>query len=293
MNFRIGCAIWAYKGWVGELFPAKSRSRDFLHLYSRRFTCVEGNTTFYSVPDRATVARWAEETPPGFEFCLKLPKTLTHNGLLKPSLPGALQFLDQMQGLRGSAGSASIENHLGPLFMQLPPSYSPANLNDLSDFLRGWSETKAPLAVEVRHADWFKEPYQRQLNQLLERFEIGRVLLDTRPIYECDDDPQIGSERRKPNVPLQPDITANFTLVRYISHPNLDLNQRYLQQWVEHVDRYLKQNIRVYFFVHCPVEERSPQTARYFQTLLEQQGVPVPPLPWNALEQPVSQLSLF
>jgi uncharacterized protein YecE (DUF72 family) len=284
MDFRIGCAIWAYKGWVGELFPQKTRSTDFLNLYSRRFTCVEGNTTFYSIPDRDTVNRWKEETPPGFEFCPKLPKTLTHNGLLAPSLPGALDFLELMQGLG---------DRLGVLFAQLPPSYSPAKFNDLIEFLHGWSETGAPLALEVRHAGWFKEPHRSRLNALLEDLEIGRVVLDTRPIYECEDDPQLHSERKKPRVPMQPDLTAPFSLVRFISHPDLEQNQHYLQEWVEIVDRWLNQNKQIYFFVHCPVEERSPGNARHFQQMLETKGVSVPALPWNNLEQSPSQLRLF
>jgi uncharacterized protein YecE (DUF72 family) len=46
-HFYIGCAIWGYKDWVGDLFPPGSKSADFLALYSRRLTTVEGNTTFY------------------------------------------------------------------------------------------------------------------------------------------------------------------------------------------------------------------------------------------------------
>ena len=278
MNFRLGCAIWAYKQWVGDLFPPKSKSTDFLNLYSRRFTCVEGNTTFYSIPDRATVDRWKSETPTGFKFCPKLPKSLTHGGLLTPSLAASLQFLELMQRL---------DDRLGVLFAQLPPRYSPANFNDLETFLRGW--TGAKLALEVRHSQWFEEPHRTQLNDLLKELSIGRVLLDSRPVYDCQDDPQ--SDRKKPNVPLQPDVTASFSLVRYISHP--DSNQTYLQEWVNLVDRWLQQGIDLYFFVHCPIEARSPQNARLFQQRLEQQGVLVPPLPWDLLDRPPSQMSLF
>lgn len=280
MDFRLGCAIWAYKQWVGELFPAKSKPAEFLRLYSRRFTCVEGNTTFYSIPDRATVDRWKSETPSGFKFCPKLPKSLTHTGLLAPALPEALQFLELMQRL---------DDRLGVLFAQLPPSYSPTQFNDLETFLRGW--TGANLALEVRHIQWFKEPHRTRLNELLTELKIGRVLLDSRPIYDCEDDPQLQSERKKPKVPLQPDITAPFSLVRYISHPTI--NQVYLEEWVKFVDRALQQGTEVYFFVHCPIEERSPQNARDFQQLLEQHSVSVPALPWNQIEPPASQMSLF
>lgn len=283
MNFRLGCAIWAYKEWVGDLFPPGSRASEFLQLYGRRFTAVEGNTTFYSVPNAEMVQRWATETPPGFEFCLKLPRDVTHQGLLVPQIPRAIAFIEQMQGLG---------DRLGPIFAQLPPSYSPANLDDLSKFLAVCA-AKTPLAVEVRHPDWFQPAHTQQLNAVLEKFGVGRVLLDTRPIYECPDDPQLHSERRKPNVPLQPVVTASFSLIRYISHPEREMNQRYLAEWVPYVDQWLRQGTQIYFFVHCPVEARSPANARHFQQLLEQHHAPIPALPWNAIAPPPSQLSLF
>ncbi|HEY9849078.1 MAG TPA: DUF72 domain-containing protein [Leptolyngbyaceae cyanobacterium] len=284
MNFSIGCAVWAYKGWVGDFYPPQSRQSEFLQLYSERFTTVEGNTTFYAIPDEKTVARWVAQTPADFKFCLKLPRELTHNGLLQPSIPGALKFLEQMSGLG---------ERLGPIFAQLPPSYEPAFLDDLTSFLEAWPRNEAQLALEVRHRDWFVEPYGSVLTALLEKLGVGRVLLDTRSIYSGPDDPQVQSERRKPQLPLQPSVTAPFSLIRFISHPDSQFNQPFLEEWVVRVDEWLRQGTRIYFFIHCPMEMRSPHTARYFQNLLEQHGAPVPPLPWNCLEQPPTQLSLF
>ncbi|MBW4582719.1 MAG: DUF72 domain-containing protein [Tildeniella nuda ZEHNDER 1965/U140] len=285
MTFHLGCAIWAYKGWLGELFPSDSRAADFLRLYSRRFTAVEGNTTFYSIPDAATVERWATETPDGFKFCLKLPKSSTHNGLLQPALPGTLDFLEKMRGL---------SDRLGPFFAQLPPSYSPLSFADLEAFLTALPRDEAEFALEVRHPDWFKAPHADNLTALLERLGVGRVLLDTRPIYDAPDDSQLHSDRKKPKLPLQPSVTAPFSLIRFISHPDLDLNQPFLAEWVALVGQWLQQGTRIYFFVHCPLEERSPANANYLQRLLEQQHVPVPPLPWNAIAQETpTQLTLF
>ncbi len=283
-NFFLGCAVWSFKGWVGELFPSGSRPAEFLRLYSQRLTTVEGNTTFYAAPDRKTVARWKEETPPGFQFCPKLPREVTHQHLLRPSIRAALQFLELMQGLG---------DRLGPIFAQLPPHYGPMLLDDLLAFLSAWPRQEAPLALEVRHPDWFKEPYASLFNSRLEQLSVGRVLLDTRPIYDGPDNPQIGSERKKPNLPLQPIVTAPFSLVRFISHPGRDFNRTYLADWVERVARWLAQETRVYFFVHCPVEAQSPGTARLFHHLLEEHGVPVPPLPWDQLKTGATQLSLF
>jgi uncharacterized protein YecE (DUF72 family) len=284
VNFLIGCAVWAYKGWVGELYPQSTRATDFLHLYSRRFTTVEGNTTFYAIPNQETVSRWARETPPGFEFCLKLPRDITHQGLLQPYIPAALKFLEGMRPLG---------KRLGPIFAQLPPSYAPTLLKDLTTFLEAWPSLDVPLALEVRHQDWFREPHRSNLTTLLETLGVGRVLLDSRPIYSGDDDPQLHSERRKPKLPVEFSVTAPFSLIRLISHPDLSVNQPFMDEWVTQIQQWLQAGVRIYFFVHCPTEERSPTTARHFQQLLEQSGVIIPPLPWNDLEHPPNQLSLW
>lgn len=293
-SFYIGCAVWAYKDWVGELYPPGSKPKDFLRLYCDRFTAVEGNTTFYSMPDAKTVERWAETMPPLFRFCPKLPKVFSHEGRLMPNLAGSLKFLESLKPL----GS-----RLGPLFVQLPPSYGPAQISDLREFLSAWPRQESAIAVEVRHLDWFQEPNATRLNQMLQALGVGRVLLDTRPIYDGvvspEDDPQLSSERRKPKLPLHPEVTASFTLVRYISHPESELNQPYLEEWVPRLKQWLTQGTDVYFFAHCPQEERSPAMARQVYHLLQQAGASLPPLLWDEIEteedvpEAPAQLSLF
>jgi uncharacterized protein YecE (DUF72 family) len=149
------------------------------------------------------------------------------------------------------------------------------------------------VAIEVRHPHWFTEPQQQRLQTLLTDLGVGRVLLDTRPIYECPDDPQVQSERKKPRVPLCTDTPTDFCLVRYISHPDLDFNAPYWEGWVQRIDTWLRAGKQVYFFLHCPQEARSVTFARHVQALLEAAAVPVPPLPWNQLTDPPAQLSLF
>lgn len=285
MNFRLGCAVWAYPGWLGTLFPPGSRSRDFLSLYSRRFSTVEGNTTFYAIPDRPTLDRWYAQTPDDFQFCLKLPRSLTHNGLLAPKISETRDFLEHVAHLR---------QKLGVVFVQLPPHYSPAHFQDLAAFISA-EYPPVRLALEVRHRHWFREPHATRLNEFLQERGWGRVVLDTRPVYSTADDPQAKSQRRKPNSPFQPTVTADFAFVRLITHPRDEVNPPFLVDWANVLKPWLQQNTQVYFFVHCPVEERSPHTARSLQALLEQRQMPVPPLPWNELDEPdpPMQLSLF
>ncbi|MEM9149777.1 MAG: DUF72 domain-containing protein [Cyanobacteria bacterium P01_F01_bin.3] len=292
LNFRMGCAVWAFKDWVGTFYPAKSQPTNFLRLYGERMLTVEGNTTFYSVPSAEMVQRWAGHTPSEFRFCPKLPRAVTHEGPLMAHLPAALSFLKLMQGLG---------ERLGPIMVQLPPSYSPAAFDDLAAFLKAWPHEVAPIAVEVRHLDWFRPAQANRLNALLTRFSVGRALLDSRIMYDWENqnkgqgnrDPQLESNRRKPKVPLQPEVTAEFAIVRYISHPQLMRNADYLAGWVTQVNEWLKAGKQVYFFVHCPKEVESPMVAKYFQGQLEAARVDVPPLPWLELAQPPDQLSLF
>lgn len=284
MNFRLGCAVWSYKGWVGDFYPPQSHASDFLRLYSQRLTTVEGNTTFYATPNRDTLVKWVAQTPPAFEFCLKLPRDLTHQGLLKPAISGTLSFIEQMQ---------ELGERLGAIFAQLPPHYAPSLLDDLITFLRALPCQQVPIALEVRHPGWFREPYASQLTAVLTELGVGRVLLDSRPIYNAPEDTETRFERRKPKLPLQLSVTAPFSLIRFISHPQQQLNQPFFQEWVSVVNQWLAQGKRLYFFVHCPIEARSPHNARYFQQMLKQQGVAVPPLPWDNIEESPTQLSLF
>jgi uncharacterized protein YecE (DUF72 family) len=283
MNFLIGCAVWSYKGWVGDLYPTKTQSRDFLRLYSQRFLTVEGNTTFYAVPKAKTIQKWRGETPDNFRFCLKFPREITHQGLLFPQIDRAIVFIDRV---------VKLGNKLGCIFVQLPPNYSPVYW-DLVIFLQVLPRDKARFAVEVRHLDWFAEKDDRRLNKLLTDLGIARVILDTRPVYNCPEDPQLNSLRKKPLVPLVTETTTNFTLIRFISHPQAKYNRDYLLEWVKQIDRWLKKQVNIYFFIHCPIEDYSPQTGRNFQQLLEQNNVPVLPLPWDSLDFVPQQLNLF
>ena len=72
----------------------------------------------------------------------------------------------------------------------------------------------------------------------------------------------------------------------YNQFPSKDDLVTYLQDW-------LANGTQIYFFMHCPIEERSPHNAKYFQEMLEKANVPVPALPWNDLTPPPQQLTLF
>lgn len=284
--FRMGLAVWGFRGWDGTFLPAGVRPPDMLRQYARRMVCVEGNDVFYGVPSAAVLQRRVAQTPPGFLFCPKIPGSISHDGLLGPKIDPALRFLDHMRSNLGA--------RLGPIFLQLPPQYGPMNGEDLARLLNAWRrEGNHPLLVEVRHPDWYRPTPNQRLDTLLSRLGQGRVVLDTRPIYSGSDDPQAENPRKKPQLPLHDVAIGDIAMVRFISHPTASRNEAYLNGWVPRIAEWLRSGKTVYFFVHCPQEEHSPHTARTLQHMLEAQGVSVPPLPWDQLPPQPQQSSLF
>ncbi|MFB6373198.1 MAG: DUF72 domain-containing protein, partial [Bradymonadaceae bacterium] len=248
--------------------------REFLALYTERMTAVEGNTTFHHIPSRERVAGWAETMPPAFRICPKLHRSITHEGPLCERKADAADFLQPMK---------AFGDNLGPFHLQLPPRYGPENFADLRHFLSAWPREPAPVAVEVRHRQWYQSPAESRLDDLLDELGVGRVILDSRPIHERDLNPRLQSERDKPAVPLVTPRTAPFAVIRYISHPDIPQNDAYLEPWADRIAAWLEEGTQVYFFVHCPLERKSPRIAQRFQGMLEARDASVPPLPWNEL----------
>ncbi len=271
--FYIGCPAWGYKEWVGQdnFFPLKTPANEFLRLYSRRLTTVEGNTTFYAIPSADTVARWQHETPETFRFCPKIPRSISHEPHIDARKNDTLAFVERISGL----GS-----RLGPVFLQLPPAFSPSQLSELEAFLAFWPK-EVRLAVEVRHPDFYKEQGAEMLNDLLRLHDTARVLMDTRPIRTgtAQEQHMLQARERKPNLPLQIVATTDFAFVRYIGHPKMEVNEPFLDEWVKQCKQWLTQGLTLYIFCHCPFEEHSPSICLELYKRLTK-VVALPTLPW-------------
>jgi uncharacterized protein YecE (DUF72 family) len=284
MNLYLGCPIWAYKGWVGSFYPKGTKQSDYLYEYARRLNTVEGNTTFYAVPAAGTLQRWAAETPESFQFCPKLPRTVSHAGSLLDHLGEAQEFLEVM---------SQLGPRLGPLFLQLPPSYPPGQLRDLRGFLENWP-SRVRLAVEVRHTGWFDEAAQESLARLLTARGVARVIIDTRPIQDLRGDRilegsvykrLLEARLRKPHLPIRREPTADFAFLRYIGHPDPARNETFLGEWSEHIASWLETGKDVYVFCHCPDERLDPWLCRAIHERVSTL-VHLPPLPWDEAESP-------
>jgi uncharacterized protein YecE (DUF72 family) len=279
-SLYIGCAIWAYDGWAGNFYPTGTPKDARLNAYAKRLTAVELNATFYAIPAVPVVKRWAEETPESFRFCPKFPKAITHTAQLVNVAAQTATFIGTMRVLSA---------RLGPLMLQLPPSFGPARL----PLLQRYVEELPPdleIAVEVRHPDWFTPENGARLEQALAgaKVKASRVVFDVRPAHNSTAPEAISAQEKKPDVPLIPVATQPFVVVRYIGSPILAENAPYLDEWTPRLGTWLGDARRVYFFAHCPLEELSPTIAREVHQRVRagQGGAALPALPWDTIDAP-------
>lgn len=146
MKVWIGTSGYSYPDWVGVFYPRGTSSPKMLPYYCRVFPLVELNFTFYRPPTRAMLARLADAAPDGFQFLVKLPRSLSHE-----------QRRDDLAAFRDAVAELHRRQHLMGLLCQMPQSthYDKKALNWLRMLSGELSEFR--LAVEVRHRSWRRD----------------------------------------------------------------------------------------------------------------------------------------
>ena len=143
---RVGTSGFSYPEWRGRFYPPRVPSARMLPYYAERFSTVELNSTFRRMPTTEAVAGWAQQTPAGFVFALKVPQRITHFARLRDVAELFAEFLDTIAGLGDKRG---------PLLLQLPPNFR-KDAGGLRDCL---ARVPPPvrMAVEFRHSSWLDD----------------------------------------------------------------------------------------------------------------------------------------
>lgn len=128
----VGTSSWSYTSWRPDFYPAGTKPADFLRHYAERFRTVELNTTGYRLPAEEQFAKWAEQTPPGFQFAPKL------NGHARAPV-GA--FVERVTLLR---------DRLGPIRVLVGARRD----EGLLELLQGAFDPSVRVVFEFRHASW-------------------------------------------------------------------------------------------------------------------------------------------
>ncbi|ASL27511.1 DUF72 domain-containing protein [Azotobacter chroococcum] len=259
LPYCLGCPSWSEAAWRGGLYPDGAPAADYLALYARVFNAVEGNTTFYARPSAATVQRWAQRMPAHFRFCAKLPREISHSADLRLQVTASRAFVELLAPLGG---------RVAPFWLQLPASFGPARLGELTDFL---ARFERPLAVEVRHPAFFQRgAEERALNRLLRDAGVERLCLDARALFSCrDDTPAVRhAQAKKPRLPVRPAALTAFPQVRFIGHPCLEANDPFMAPWLDKVAAWIEEGRQPCVFLHTPDNRLAPELARRFHAQL-------------------------
>ena len=138
---HVGSMGWSYDFWKGNFYPKNLASNEFLSYYSRQFDTVEVDSTFYRIPSKKTVLDWKGQTPNDFIFSLKFPQIITHVKMLRNCEEETQVFFKHAEFL---------EEKLGPLLLQFPPTFRDDSMPLLREFLERLPKRQR-YVVEVRN----------------------------------------------------------------------------------------------------------------------------------------------
>ncbi|MGB1310982.1 MAG: DUF72 domain-containing protein [Leucothrix sp.] len=251
--YYIGLPQWHHPQW----YAPDHKDAHSLSVYARHFSSVEGNHSFYGLPSAHSVKQWQAQTPEGFEFCLKFPRTISHSGNLLACDHLVEEFIQRI---------APLEQRIGIIWLQLSQQFAPQHLEALNVFLDALPKHYC-YAVEVRNLRLFdKATNEKKLNQILIQHQVNRVIFDTRSLFAnpFDDPETLDAIRKKPRVPTHVIATADKPLVRFISPLNLSLSKDYLRPWVKKTLQWIDEEKTPYLFFHTPGNENAPQLAQWF-----------------------------
>lgn len=267
MDWQLGTMGFAFKDWEGVFYPLTTPNQKYLRIYSGKFNSVEIDSTFYGTPRQSTILRWREMTPDNFTISLKMPRRITHDLRLINTDNEVQDFV---------LASSLLEDKLGALLVQFPPSFSADNYDVLQSFLG-----KLPLglrfAIEFRHQSW----YTASRDTLTPRVADS---LQTRGVCWTAID--------YPGVPNTIFPTADFLYIRWIGQHGRylefkreveDLTPR-LESWRQQIFKHQTHIKKIFGYFNNDYAGFAPKTCNRFMELV---GLPIKQL------QPPRQGVLF
>ncbi|WP_229784260.1 DUF72 domain-containing protein [Pilimelia anulata] len=275
--------MWTHRSWQGRFVPHPLPAGERLRAYAAQCDAVEGNTTFYAIPDPATAASWADQTAPDFRFLPKVPRVVSHDRRLVDVAPPMRAFLDAVAPLGPRART---------LWLQLPASFGPDDLPVLARFLRRLPAEHRG-AVEVRHPDFFTDARAAQrLEAALGAVGAEWVPFDTTVFFAAP--PGTPHERetwgRKPRLPLRSRALTGEPIVRYLGRDDAVRTAAGWRPWLGVVADWLREGRSPTVFVHTPDNVDAPALARRFHAEVCDRVPDLPPLP---PPPPIEPLTLF
>ncbi|MEO1022379.1 MAG: DUF72 domain-containing protein [Bacteroidota bacterium] len=232
----VGCAKWNRADLKG-FYPRGTK--DELSYYSTQFNSIELNATFYNLYGEEQIKTWCDKTPETFRFFPKVNQRVSHFGRLK----NVDALVDDIANSMRAFG-----DRMGMMFLQLHNNFGPKDMARVRRFAEIWPKD-IPLAVELRHTDWFNdEVVANEIYQLFEQHNIANIITDTAGRRDL----------------LHMRLTTPIAFIRYVG-ANHESDYPRLDHWLERILEWKEQGLeQLYFFVHQNTEKESPLLSTYF-----------------------------
>lgn len=150
-------------------YPSPFENASRLTYYGSFFNSIEINSSFYKIPQPATVAKWAGLVGDNFKFTFKLWKEITHTKHLLFKEEDVHTFFKSIN---------AIGEKKACLLIQFPPSIGINHFPQVEKLLDCINEIdpahKWKIAVEFRNKTW----YQESVYELLKFYNAAVVIQD-------------------------------------------------------------------------------------------------------------------
>jgi uncharacterized protein YecE (DUF72 family) len=143
-ELTIGCSGFSYKHWKKVFYPDDLSPSKWLEYYSRIFSSVELNVTFYHLPTKAAFQSWYRGTPAGFKFAVKGSRYITHVKRLSDPKEPLEKFFE---------GASLLKEKMSVVLWQLPPLFK-LNRERFSSFLVLLQRYPVRHTFEFRNESW-------------------------------------------------------------------------------------------------------------------------------------------
>lgn len=238
LTFRIGTIGFSYKDWQGVFYPPGLGASERLGWYARQFDTLELDTTFHAVPPIERVAGWADAVPDDFRFVAKVPKAISHEPTLEDKAEALLDFARVLRPMGEKLACA---------LLQFPPTFGTEMNLELTKLLHK-IDGRLPLAIEVRHASWFRGPALENLRQ--------RGVTIVASDYQDRAQTILG-----PSDSIYVRLIGEHERFAVKDHEQLDVTER-LDWWLERIEAKAAPNATVYILATNDYAGFSPATVR-------------------------------
>jgi probable DNA metabolism protein len=184
----------------GVFYPSGCNTPEArLRYYASRFSMVEVDSTYYSLPSRSTAAAWAARTPLGFQFDIKahalmtghptevkrlpdwirraLPKALSTPRIYSSDLPNEI-IEEVWTRFRSALDPLRTAGKLGAIMLQFPRWFEPSRAS--ADVLRRARERLGDDlgTIEFRNRRWMEGRIAERTLCLLRDLGLAYVVVD-------------------------------------------------------------------------------------------------------------------